>query len=300
VLAPDIGRLRRVPNAFLHQLRTQVKRLPQDAFPDEERLLLAFQRLRQAGEAGFDAKVIDDAMATALSGDLDAGKRFLRGEVHQRFAARRAHVSTPAGQAQLGGFIEQVMQTPPAPERVAQLKRLVMASDLVERTVIVTWDATALWAKLARPHLPHPLDDEPVLTAQQQREQRAAFKARIQRAALVELDFVFRDLGDDDLQAELNFWTSIAGQQTKDALNRGVLDALQAALRTADSWLKAHPVQTPPVQTPPTQTPPTQTPPTQTPTMQTTPSPASESATTPPPSPATAGDPPATPTPTDG
>ncbi|MCP4500165.1 MAG: hypothetical protein GY822_09420 [Deltaproteobacteria bacterium] len=229
-LSPNLVRLAGVPAAFLNQLRTQVKHLDKAQFPDEEELHIAFKSLDKTGREGFALRSLQAAAREKLDVTAPQAKHYFTSKSYQMLQARLSQLRTAPGQAQLMAFLQRLTKDPPSITRLEQLKQLLLRSDEVERITQVTWDATLAWTTLVSPYLPSPLNAQKRQTHDEKASFRASFVARVQRTSLIELDYVFRELGDEELRVHLDFWRSAAGVQTAILLRNTLHFTMQSAL----------------------------------------------------------------------
>lgn len=202
---------------------------------------------RRVLRAGFATERLRRAIHAELAqhaapAQMQAVAAWYRGPVGTRVAAAAAALGTPEGQRELAALVARQQGASPAPARLALIEQLEWLGGDADTTADLVLTARRAMALTLNAALPGELRQRPGLIERQFDEARPRLIAAMREPVLAELQFVYRDLSDDEVRQGVEFNSSAAARWFEIAVKRAFARATrEAAERSARELVRAIP-----------------------------------------------------------
>ena len=197
--------------------------------------------------AGLDGEGLSRVIRAELArqqepAQMQAVVAWYRGPIGARVAAAAAALETPDGQRQFAAFVAQQPSAPASPARqalVEQLEWLGGDADTSAEIVLAAMRAMALTLNAA---LPAERRQRPGVLERRLEEAQRPLAASLRGPILRSIQFVYRDLSDDEVRRSTEFHSSQAARWFTAAVKQAFTRAArEAAERSARELVRAIP-----------------------------------------------------------
>lgn len=236
-VGPLLEKAERAPVALISHLRTQVKRLDENAMIETRELEFILQTANQAASV-FDRKTLlapAYAVFEALpESERLAAIRYYESPNRVRLDDAISDLGTNRGQRRLMLFLRDLDKHPPLPERLNLIDALVTQSGELDRRVMASFDASHAFFVALAPALPKDMRPNEAVA----RTERKQFENRARRTLAIELDAVTRPFSTEALAELVRYWQTPEGVAFRLASERAVRLGVEAAAKKATAVVR--------------------------------------------------------------